>query len=333
MIGKFLPAVPKSRWAEPVGRAGFSGLLFLFAFLVGLAAFLAGPLLVHPNSGAAREALARLGQGSIAVGIEGLFAIGVLGVVMLCKPLLIMVSISAMEMIVCRRAMARGDIVRLLVVQSLFMTFGTMLALAVQELGLLPPPLISRPSVGLAWLTLEAVPLFLLGALITDLIGYWSHRAHHSIPLLWKFHAVHHSHDLDMLHNVVHPVERCVSFVLVSIPPGLLFGISGEQLFVLAVLLSLHDVFTHTVLPFHFGPLRWLFCDNRTHFVHHSRNPEDYNKNFAARFPVIDMMFGTYRKPPAGGLCATGLADRTAPATLGQYLTAQLPHRAAATAG
>ena len=29
--------------------------------------------------------------------------------------------------------------------------------------------------------------------LVADLVQYWTHRAYHEIPFLWRFHAVHHS--------------------------------------------------------------------------------------------------------------------------------------------
>ena len=34
--------------------------------------------------------------------------------------------------------------------------------------------------------------LFLV-LLVADLVQYWTHRAYHEIPFLWRFHAVHHS--------------------------------------------------------------------------------------------------------------------------------------------
>ena len=29
--------------------------------------------------------------------------------------------------------------------------------------------------------------------LVADLVQYWTHRAYHEVPFLWRFHAVHHS--------------------------------------------------------------------------------------------------------------------------------------------
>ena len=42
----------------------------------------------------------------------------------------------------------------------------------------------------------QALPLvaqFLACVLVADLAQYWIHRAFHRVPLLWRFHAVHHS--------------------------------------------------------------------------------------------------------------------------------------------
>jgi sterol desaturase/sphingolipid hydroxylase (fatty acid hydroxylase superfamily) len=34
---------------------------------------------------------------------------------------------------------------------------------------------------------------FVIGLVLVDLWMYWWHRINHSVPLLWRFHAVHHS--------------------------------------------------------------------------------------------------------------------------------------------
>ncbi|HEY6985560.1 MAG TPA: sterol desaturase family protein, partial [Rhodanobacteraceae bacterium] len=45
-------------------------------------------------------------------------------------------------------------------------------------------------------LAVQGIPFvwqLLLCILVADLSQYWTHRAYHEIPFLWKFHAVHHS--------------------------------------------------------------------------------------------------------------------------------------------
>ena len=45
-----------------------------------------------------------------------------------------------------------------------------------------------------AWMQdlLFPVALFLI-VLVADLVQYWTHRAYHEVPVLWRLHAVHHS--------------------------------------------------------------------------------------------------------------------------------------------
>jgi sterol desaturase/sphingolipid hydroxylase (fatty acid hydroxylase superfamily) len=44
----------------------------------------------------------------------------------------------------------------------------------------------------------------------------------------------------------------------------------------------------------------------RWHRLHHSIDVEHMNCNFAAFFPVIDLLFGTYRAPDPSALLRTG---------------------------
>ena len=46
------------------------------------------------------------------------------------------------------------------------------------------------------------------------------------------------------------------------------------------------------------------------HRIHHSLKAEHSNKNFAAFFPFIDLMFGTYYHPAQNDYPQTGLVHR-----------------------
>src|SRR5262249_44893339 len=49
------------------------------------------------------------------------------------------------------------------------------------------------------------VPGFVAGFLGLDLLAYWTHRAQHAVPLLWRLHALHHSDpDVDVTTSVRH---------------------------------------------------------------------------------------------------------------------------------
>ena len=51
------------------------------------------------------------------------------------------------------------------------------------------PGLLLRPYVD--QIPEEYMPL--IGILLFDVLVYWTHRFYHEIPVLWKFHAIHHS--------------------------------------------------------------------------------------------------------------------------------------------
>ncbi|MBK6741079.1 MAG: sterol desaturase family protein [Haliea sp.] len=54
---------------------------------------------------------------------------------------------------------------------------------------------------------LVQVPLIML---VTDCAQYWVHRAFHRVPLLWRFHRIHHSvEQMDWLWRVTPAHRRC----------------------------------------------------------------------------------------------------------------------------
>lgn len=57
--------------------------------------------------------------------------------------------------------------------------------------------------------------------IVTDFVQYWIHRSYHEVPLLWKFHAVHHSAEkMDWLAGSrLHIFEMIItrSFILIAV--------------------------------------------------------------------------------------------------------------------
>lgn len=90
----------------------------------------------------------------------------------------------------------------------------------------LPDSLQTRPTLGLDWFVLNLFLLALLfvpllaAILLADLAQYGVHRAFHRVPLLWRFHAVHHSsRDMDWLAGSrLHVVDAVVTRGLVLVP-------------------------------------------------------------------------------------------------------------------
>jgi lathosterol oxidase len=132
--------------------------------------------------------------------------------------------------------------------------------------------------------------------LLADLVQYWVHRAFHRLPLLWRFHAVHHSiRELDWLAGSrLHLVDVVVTRALVVLPAFVL-GFSEPALYAWLVIIALHGVLNHVNMRFRLRPLEHLVVTPRFHYWHHAVRPVD--RNFAVHFPWIDRLFGTHYLP------------------------------------
>jgi len=142
---------------------------------------------------------------------------------------------------------------------------------------------------------LVQVPLIVL---LADLGIYWSHRLLHANPILWRIHAVHHSvEDLDWLAAVhQHPLD--VIFMKgTSLLPVLAFGFSAEAIGTYLLLLYWQSLLSHANVRISFGPLRYVLVSPEFHHWHHSCEPEARDRNFAAHFAFIDLLFGSFHLP------------------------------------
>lgn len=138
----------------------------------------------------------------------------------------------------------------------------------------------------------------LLGLALSDLLGYWSHRAFHRVKRLWPFHAVHHSSArLDWLAAArVHPINEIVGRIVHSVPLVFL-GFDWKVFGAVAPVLTLYAVLLHADVPWSFGPFRYLIASPRFHRWHHTSADEGLDKNFAGLFPIWDLIFGTFYMP------------------------------------
>ncbi len=135
--------------------------------------------------------------------------------------------------------------------------------------------------------------------LVADLTQYAVHRAFHQVPLLWRFHAIHHSsRQMDWLagsrlHLVDIVATRGVTFV-----PLTLLGFSEQALQIYLVFIAAQAVFVHANVRFELRPLSWLLATPAVHHWHHSAEVPAPGCNFAVTLPVIDRVFGTLHLPP-----------------------------------
>jgi sterol desaturase/sphingolipid hydroxylase (fatty acid hydroxylase superfamily) len=146
-----------------------------------------------------------------------------------------------------------------------------------------------------AWVRdLPFVVAVLLIVLVADLVQYWTHRAYHEVPTLWRLHAVHHSvKSMDWLAGSrQHIVELLITRTLV-LAPIFVLGFSKEVIDAYIVIVGFQAVFNHANVSVRLGPLRYIIVTPNFHHWHHSQDNEAIDKNYAAHFAFLDHLFGT----------------------------------------
>lgn len=135
--------------------------------------------------------------------------------------------------------------------------------------------------------------LFLI-VLVADLVQYWTHRAYHELPALWRLHAVHHSveHMDWMAGSRQHLLEVLITRTLVLAPIYVL-GFAKEVIDAYIVIVGFQAVFNHANVSVRLGPLRYLVVTPNFHHWHHSQDSEAIDRNYAAHFAFLDHLFGT----------------------------------------
>jgi sterol desaturase/sphingolipid hydroxylase (fatty acid hydroxylase superfamily) len=174
---------------------------------------------------------------------------------------------------------------------------------------------------------------FLEAVLVADVALYWAHRWSHTVPFLWRFHAVHHSSErLDWLASArLHPLDQAFHRS-VAVAPLWLLGFTRETFGAYLVVATLQGIFLHANVRLRFGPLRWLVATPEFHHWHHANDAEARDKNFAGQLPLLDALFGTLHMP-AGRMPATYGIDRPLPSGYLGHLAAPFRRRRAAIPG
>ncbi len=155
--------------------------------------------------------------------------------------------------------------------------------------------------------------LFLM-LFIAEFGRYWIHRAAHEVPLLWQFHAVHHSPNRLYFFNAArfHPLEK-MYLLIPEVVPFVLLGTNAECLAIYAVFNSLHGFMQHGNIHVRGGVFNYIFSLTQLHRWHHSQNIEESNKNYGNNLIFWDMLFGTYFNPKNREVEVIGLLNRDYP--------------------
>ena len=163
---------------------------------------------------------------------------------------------------------------------------------------------------------------FVLALLLLDGWMYVWHRANHAIPLLWRFHRMHHS---DPHMNVTTATRfHLGEHIGASVLRLGLIPVLGFEVWSIVV----YDTLVLAVTQFHHADisigrldhwLRWVIVTPNMHKVHHSDWQPETDTNYSTVLSIWDRLFGSFRMRSDPKTFVFGLKEFTAPAWQGVW--------------
>jgi sterol desaturase/sphingolipid hydroxylase (fatty acid hydroxylase superfamily) len=165
-------------------------------------------------------------------------------------------------------------------------------------------------AAGRGWglLALVSLPTWIeiiIAFILLDMLIYAQHVAFHKVPILWRFHKVHHAdRDLDVTSGArFHPVEAILSMAY-KLLCVILVGPAAMAVFLFEVILNASSMFHHANirLPEKTDKLvRRIIVTPDMHRVHHSVRVTETDSNYSFFLTLWDRLFGTYVAEPEDG--------------------------------
>ncbi len=170
-------------------------------------------------------------------------------------------------------------------------------------------------SKGLGLLRVSGLPPIaagLAGVLLLDYTLYWWHFLTHRVPVLWRFHQVHHlDQEMDATTALRFHFGEIAISVLFRAAQILVIGPTPMTVAVWQVFLFICILFHHSNVRL---PLRWerrvarILVTPRLHGIHHSIAPDEVNSNWSSGLSVWDLLHATLRTEPSQDSLRLGVA-------------------------
>ncbi len=142
---------------------------------------------------------------------------------------------------------------------------------------------------------------------------YWEHRLAHTIPLMWRLHAIHHSPTL--MHHLKkdrHTFLELGSFYIICVLPLLLIGAPLEFFLWITIWESVNSMLKHSNIKIKVPVVVECFMQSADlHHLHHSIDMREGNSNYGTA-PIWDRLFRTF-SPPTNARIVYGLPGNPVP--------------------
>ncbi|MEO6289031.1 MAG: sterol desaturase family protein [Ginsengibacter sp.] len=139
----------------------------------------------------------------------------------------------------------------------------------------------------------------LIGFILFDYVNYLWHILNHRIPLLWRFHLVHHTdHDLDLTTAIRFHFGEMIGSLFFRGAFVFLLGGSTLMVIIFEIIFEAEVLFHHsnTKLPLKVEKiLNYLIVTPRMHGIHHSIIKNETDSNYSSIFSFWDRLHKTAR--------------------------------------
>ena len=142
------------------------------------------------------------------------------------------------------------------------------------------------------------IAIVTLSVLLLDMLIYWQHRLFHTVPMLWRFHKMHHadSHVDTTTGLRFHPVEIAMSLGIKAAAVVML-GVPAIAIVIFEVALNGFALFNHANIRL---PQKWddriglVLITQRLHRIHHSQAKNESNSNYGFSVSWWDRLFNSF---------------------------------------
>ena len=150
------------------------------------------------------------------------------------------------------------------------------------------------------WANAGVIFTIVISFLLLDFFGGWLvHMTEHKVPLLWRFHVIHHAdNNIDASSGLRHhPIESLLRGVFIFMG----IALSGAPMYAVMIfqtILVFDTAFTHAniKLPNWLdNTMSYIFVSPNMHKVHHHWKQPYTDSNYGAVLSIWDRMLGTFK--------------------------------------
>ncbi|MCG7532015.1 sterol desaturase family protein [Psychrobium sp. MM17-31] len=150
--------------------------------------------------------------------------------------------------------------------------------------------------------------------ILLDFLQWFTHKMLHRVPVLWRFHQVHHSiKEMGFAgHLRYHPMENIFYKPLKTLGVMLLGGFEPQHAYAVHFLTIVIGHLNHANIKLDYGVLRYAINNPVMHLYHHSYQlpkSHPHGVNFGISLSVWDYLFNSAYVPETSGNLKLGYSD------------------------